>query len=64
MRISTVFLSLAPILALAQPQKLVARQEGGAVDVPEGPLPLCTSQCFGRWGWPIVTTPCPSDPQQ
>jgi hypothetical protein len=57
MRLSTVFLSLAPILALAQPQKLVARQEAGPIAVPEGLLPSCTSQCFGRWGWPIVCEP-------
>jgi hypothetical protein len=60
MRLSTVLLTLAPILAIAQPQKLVARQEAGGVDVPEGPLPLCTSQCFGRWGWPIVSSPSSS----
>jgi len=56
MRFSAALFVLAPIVALAQPQKLAARQDDGSVDVPEGPLPLCTSHCFGRWGWPIVST--------
>jgi hypothetical protein len=56
MRVSIALLALAPLLALAQPNKLVARQEAeGPIEVPEGPLPVCTNYCFGMWGWPIVS---------
>jgi hypothetical protein len=54
MRLTTAFLAFAPLLALAQPNKLHARQDA-PIDVPEGPLPLCTNYCFGMWGWPIVS---------
>lgn len=54
MRVTATFFALAPLLALAQPAKLVARQDA-PVEVPEGPLPVCTNYCFGMWGWPIVS---------
>ena len=58
MRASVIF-ALAPILALAQPNKLVARQDA-PIELPEGPLPPCTNTCFGQWGWPIVSDLLPS----